>query len=74
MAPVAARPVTVVRLPADPTGRHLADVVRTLHQAMRTGDVVLDSTGVSRTSPGLTLALRRLRRQARALGCTWQDA
>ena len=44
----AARPVTVVRLPADPTGPHLANVVHELGRALRTGDVVVDSSAVIR--------------------------
>lgn len=70
----AARPVTVVRLPADPTGQNLADVVRELGRALRAGDVVVDTSAVTRWSPGLRLALRRLRRQAALRGSSWRNA
>lgn len=73
MAIVRVRPSTVVLLPADPTGPHLADVVHELSRSLRDGDVVVDMSAVTRRSPGLALALRRLRRQAGVLGSSWSE-
>ena len=63
----------VVVLPADPTGHHLAGVVREIGCALRAGDVVVDTSRVQERSPGLLLALTRLHRVARARGRSWSE-
>ncbi|WP_432494921.1 hypothetical protein [Kineococcus auxinigenes] len=69
MNPVA--PV-VVRLPPDPTGTALAEVVRELRTAVRSGDVVVDTSAVRNSSPGLRRALARLESSARRAGARWR--
>lgn len=61
----------VVVLPADPTGRALALVVRQLRAATRSGAVVVDLTATRHTSRGLRRALTVLHHEASRRGCTW---
>lgn len=63
----------MVRLPADPTGHHLAQVVHAIGDGLHRGDtLIVDEGGVEHLSSGVLLALARLRRRARLLGVEWQ--
>jgi hypothetical protein len=73
MATPGARPETAVRLPPDPTGVHLAVVIHDLSDAVRQGDVVIDTSAVTQHSPGLQAALRYFRRQATIRGKAWTE-
>lgn len=73
MATSETRPVTAIHLPADPTGVHLAVVIHDLIQALRQGDAVIDTSAVTRRSPGLEVALRYFQRQAALRGSSWRE-